>query len=52
MNPWSRLDRNSSEMGVSLLNKLLPKKIELSNLYRLPYGMEETKIMMGIVSAG
>ena len=52
MNPWSRLDRNSSEMGVSLLNKLLPKKIELSNLYRLPYGTEETKIMMGIVSAG
>lgn len=52
MNPWSRLDHSSSERGVSLLNKLLPKKIKLSNLDRLPYGMEETKIMMGIMSAG
>jgi hypothetical protein len=39
-------------MGASLLNELLLEKIKLSNLDRLPYGMEETKIMMGIVSAG
>lgn len=49
MNSWSRLDHNSSEMGASLLNELLSEKIKLSNLDRLPYGMEETKIMMGIV---
>ena len=38
-------------MGTPLLNKLLPKEIELSNLDCLPYGTKKTKIMMGIVSA-
>jgi len=52
MNPWSLLDRKSSEMGTSLLNKLLPEKVKLSNLDGLTYGSEETKIMMSIVSAG
>ena len=51
MNPWPRLQHSSSDMGTPLLNKLLPKEIELSNLDCLPYGTEKTKIMMGIVSA-
>ena len=51
MNPWPRLQHSSGDMGTPLLNKLLPKEIELSNLDCLPYGTEKTKIMMGIVSA-
>jgi hypothetical protein len=51
MNPWPRLQYSSGDMGTPLLNKLLPKEIELSNLDCLPYGTEKTKIMMGIMSA-